>query len=106
MAVAANSFQAYSNPTIPVRDNQGGRTMKTLTAMLFIGLLAGCATTPDGRWEQAGKADAESKDDFDHCEKVSMLESQRNKSDAPFMESTLMKQCMERLGYTYVKRQP
>ena len=80
--------------------------MKTLFAVLFAGLLSGCATTPSGHWEQAGKAEADTQSDFDHCEKVSILESQRNKSDAPFMESILMKQCMEKLGYAYVKNTP
>ncbi len=80
--------------------------MKTLPLVMLIGMLAGCATTPDGHWEQAGKNPTESQDDFTHCERVSILESQRNKSDAPFMESILMKQCMEKLGYAYVKNTP
>jgi hypothetical protein len=77
--------------------------MKAFSLALFIGLLSGCATTPVGHWEQAGRTTQETNDDFAHCEHVAYLDSQRNKTDEPFKGPQIEKNCMERMGYTYVK---
>jgi hypothetical protein len=77
--------------------------MKTLRLTVLIGILSGCATVPSGHWEQDGRTELESQDDFAHCEQVAYLESQRNKSDEPFKGAQVEKNCMERMGYTYIK---
>ena len=76
--------------------------MKTLCLMVLIGMLFGCATAPSGHWEQAGRTELETQDDLAHCEKVAYLDSQRNKSDEPFKEAAVQKNCMQRMGYTYI----
>lgn len=79
--------------------------MKTLLATMFIGMLSGCAATaPAGHWEQAGRTEVETRDDHAHCEKVAMQESLRNKSDEPFKEAAVERNCMERMGYVYIKK--
>jgi len=77
--------------------------MKTLRLTVFIGMLSGCATAPSGHWEQAGRTELETQDDFAHCEKVAYLDSQRNKTGEPFKEAQVEKNCMQRMGYTYTK---
>ena len=77
--------------------------MKMLLIPVLIGMLSGCATAPSGHWKQAGRTDLETQRDHAHCEKVAIQESQRNKSDEPFREAAIEKQCMEKMGYTYVK---
>ena len=77
--------------------------MKTLCFTVLIGLLSGCATAPSGHWEQTGRTESETQDDLDHCDKVAFLDSQRNKTDEPFKGAQVEKNCMERLGYTYIK---
>ncbi len=77
--------------------------MKTFCIAVLIGLLSGCATAPTGHWEQAGRTEQETQDDFAHCEHVAYLDSQRNKTDEPFKGPQIEKNCMERMGYTYVK---
>jgi len=78
--------------------------MKTLLLTVFVGMLSGCATAPpSGHWEQAGRTELETQDDHAHCEKVAMQESLRNKTDEPFKEAAVEKNCMERMGYTYIK---
>ena len=77
--------------------------MKTLRLTVLIGMLSGCATVPSGHWEQDGRPELETQDDFAHCEQVAYLESQRNKSDEPFKGAQVEKNCMERMGYTYIK---
>lgn len=76
--------------------------MKTMYVAMLIGMLSGCATAPSGHWEQAGRTDLETQDDFAHCEKTAYLDSQRNKSDEPFKGPIIEKNCMQRLGYTYI----
>lgn len=44
--------------------------MKTVYVAVLIGMLSGCATTPSGHWEQAGRTELETQDDLAHCEKV------------------------------------
>ena len=77
--------------------------MKTLLVTVLIGMLSGCASAPSGQWEQAGRTELETKDDHAHCEKVAMQESLRNKTDEPFKEAAVEKNCMERMGYTHIK---
>jgi len=78
--------------------------MKTLLFPVLIGMLSGCAAAaPSGHWEQAGRTEVEIQDDHAHCEKVAMQESLRNKMDEPFKEAVVEKNCMERMGYTYIK---
>jgi len=76
--------------------------MKTVYVALLIGMLSGCATTPSGHWEQAGRTEQETQDDFVHCEKTAYLDSQRNKTDEPFKGPIIEKNCMQRLGYNYI----
>jgi hypothetical protein len=80
----------------------GGITMKTLCLGVLPGMLSGCATAPSGHWEQAGRTEVETRDDLAHCEHVAFLESQRNKSDEPFKGPIIEKNCMQRMGYTYI----
>lgn len=77
--------------------------MKMLLVTVLIGMLSGCATAPSGHWEQAGRTELETQDDHAHCGKVAMQESLRNKTDEPFKEAAVEKNCMERMGYTYIK---
>ena len=78
--------------------------MKTLCFTVLIGMLSGCATDPpSGHWEQTGRTELETQDDLDHCDKVAFLDSQRNKTDEPFKAALVEQNCMERMGYTYVK---
>jgi phosphopentomutase len=79
-----------------------GGIMKTVYVALLIGMLSGCATTPSGHWEQAGRTEQETQDDFAHCEQVAYLDSQRNKTDEPFKGPIIEKNCMQRLGYNYI----
>ncbi|MEO5955306.1 MAG: hypothetical protein ABIR36_06405 [Nitrospiraceae bacterium] len=76
--------------------------MKSVYVAVLIGMLSGCATTPSGRWEQTGRTELETQDDFAHCEKTAYLDSQRNKTDEPFKGPIIEKNCMQRLGYTYI----
>lgn len=76
--------------------------MKAVYVMVLMGMLSGCATTPSGHWEQAGRTETETQTDFAHCEQVAYLDSQRNKSDEPFKGPIMEKNCMQRMGYTYV----
>jgi hypothetical protein len=76
--------------------------MKTVYVAMLIGMLSGCATTPSGHWEQTGRTEQETQDDFAYCEKTAYLDSQRNKTDEPFKGPIIEKNCMQRLGYTYV----
>ena len=62
----------------------------------------GCASAPSGHWEQAGRSELETQDDLAHCEHVAFLDSQRNKTDEPFKGPQVEKNCMQRMGYTYV----
>jgi len=80
--------------------------MHMMLIVVLAGLLWGCKTGPSGHWVQAGRTDQEAQDDLAHCEKVAYLDSQRNKTDEPFKEAQVEKNCMERMGYTYVKDQP
>lgn len=77
--------------------------MKTLCFTALIGLLSGCATAPSGHWEQTGRTELETQDDLEHCDKVAFLDSQRNKTDEPFKAALVEQNCMERMGYTYIK---
>ncbi len=78
--------------------------MKTLCVTVLIGILAGCATAPpSGHWEQAGRTEAETQDDHTNCQNVAMREANRNRTDEPFKEALVEQNCMERMGYTYVK---
>ncbi len=72
-----------------------------LASAVLIGL-SGCATAPSGHWEQAGRTESETQDDLAHCEHVAFLDSQRNKTDEPFKGPQIEKNCMQRMGYTYV----
>ena len=76
--------------------------MKALHLTVLIGMLSGCATAPSGHWEQDGRTELETQRDFAHCEQVAYLESQRNKTDEPFKGAQVEKNCMERMGYTYI----
>ncbi len=76
--------------------------MKTLCLAVLIGMLFGCATAPSGHWKQAGRTELETQDDLAHCEKVAYLDSQRNKTDEPFKGAIIEKNCMQRLGYSYI----
>ena len=77
--------------------------MKTLLVTMLFGMLSGCATTaPSGHWEQTGRTELETQGDLAHCEQVAYLDSQRNKSDEPFKGPIIEKNCMQRLGYTYI----
>ena len=76
--------------------------MKLVYVAVLIGMLSGCATTPSGHWEQDGRTELETQDDFAHCEQVAYLDSHRNKSDEPFKGPIIEKNCMQRLGYTYI----
>lgn len=76
--------------------------MKTLYVVLLIEMLLGCATAPSGHWEQAGRTELETQDDLAHCEQVAYLDSQRNKTDEPFKGPIIEKNCMQRLGYSYI----
>ena len=76
--------------------------MKAVYVMVLMGMLSGCATTPSGHWEQAGRTETETQTDLAHCEQVAYLDSQRNKSDEPFKGPIIEKNCMQRMGYTYV----
>ena len=77
--------------------------MKTLRLTVLIGMLSGCTTAPSGHWEQEGRTELDTQGDFAHCDQVAYLESQRNKTDEPFKGAQVEKNCMERLGYTYIK---
>ena len=79
--------------------------IRILIAVLA-GLLYGCETGPSGRWVQAGRTDQEAQDDYAHCQKVAMQESEGQRSTDPFKESTVGEKCMKGMGYTYVKDQP
>ena len=79
--------------------------MKILCLTVLIGMLSGCATAPSGHWEQVGRTEMETQDDFAHCEQVAYLDSQRNKSDEPFKGAIIEKNYMQRMGYTYINNQ-
>ena len=82
------------------------RQREMMLIALLAALLYGCETRPSGRWVQSGKTDQEAQDDYAHCQKVAMQESQDKRSVEPFTEEAIKQQCMKRMGYTYVKDQP
>ncbi|HJT19737.1 MAG TPA: hypothetical protein VJ746_04675 [Nitrospira sp.] len=81
---------------------QLSRGVLPVSVMVLVGMFLGCSTAPSGHWEQAGRTEAETRDDFAHCEQVAFLDSQRNKTDEPFKGAQIEKNCMQRMGYTYV----
>ena len=80
--------------------------MYIILIAVLAGLLYGCETGPSGRWAQAGRTSQEAQDDYAHCQKVAMQESEGQRSTDPFKESTVGEKCMKGTGYTYVKDQP
>jgi len=70
------------------------------------GLQYGCEPGPSGRWAQAGRTDQQAEDDYAHCQKLEMQESEGQRSTDPFKEGAVEEDCMEREGYTFVKNQP
>jgi len=83
--------------------------MNIMLIAVLAGLLSGCETGPSGRWAQAGRTSQEAQDDYAHCQKVAMQESEGQRSTDPFKESTVAENCMKRMGYTYytyVKDEP
>ena len=80
--------------------------MNIVLIAVLAGLLYGCETGPSGRWVQAGRTDQEAQDDYAHCQKVAMQESEGQRRTDPVKESTVGEKCMKGMGYTYVKDQP
>jgi len=66
----------------------------------------GCASAPSGQWVQPGRTQAETTEDFHHCEKVAMQESEGMRSTEPFKEDLIKQKCMQRMGYKWVKTEP
>jgi hypothetical protein len=77
--------------------------MRILLITAAVVVLAGCESGPSGRWVQQGRTDAQTAEDLDHCEKVTMQESDGQRSVGPFKEAGVKQNCMERMGYRYVK---
>jgi hypothetical protein len=73
---------------------------------LMIGVLlaiCGCESVPSGRWVQPERTEAQTKADYDHCEKVAMQEGGGMRSTDVFKEEQVRNNCMQRLGNRYEK---
>ena len=78
--------------------------MKAAIAFALLLSLYGCDSVSSGHWVQSGYSDVQMTEDFRHCEKVAMLESDGQRSVEPFKEERIKQSCMERKGYSYEKK--
>lgn len=73
----------------------------TVVVLVFVLLLTACA---EGRWEQAGKSEAQSREDWEICKKE-VLSGQEHAKDT-MAGGINLSGCMQSKGYHYVEQQP
>jgi hypothetical protein len=70
--------------------------MRDLLLLILLAGLVACQSVPDTQsWVKDGQSDQNRQDDYAHCEKVAMQESNGMRSTDVFKETAIKEQCMK-----------